>query len=148
MAKETQVQDMALFYPPDMDTGGMLPPDYGDDTSGGFTPSDGETNALYAAITENEISDDGLDYLRANRGTRSDFLSTFSDFADSVGNTIRRVGNTSTQVAQSRARNQWLQDHAYTPSLGEQWNALSTYEKFGFIAALIGLVYALKHRGG
>lgn len=123
----------------------------GDGTGTGYDtnynlPGDtqGETNALYAGVTTNNNGDDVGAYLEANPGTRTDILSQASSMLSGITGLVQQGQQATASVAQTQARNNWLSQHAYTPTLQESWNALSPFEKIGAIASLIAVVVFLK----
>lgn len=123
------------------------------DTSG-FVPdanlpgdSQGETNGLYASMTENTVDTDGRDYLDANPGGKTDFLGGLLSALDGAGKAASRMQTTATQLQRNKARADYERAHGYRPTLVEQWEGLDTFTKFGFLAAVFGIYWALAHKG-
>lgn len=106
--------------------------------------SQGETNGLYAGVTENQVDGDGYDYFEVNPGGRTDLLSQINDLITGGSRAVSNIQNAAGRVRANQARNNWQSTHGYKPTLGEQWGALDTFSKFGFVAALLGILWAFK----
>lgn len=106
----------------------------------------GETNGMYAGVTQNHLDEYGYSYLAANPGTRTDYLATFRDILSGARGVISDVGSIQRERARQNAATAYAQRVGYQPSLGEQWNALSIFEKMGFALAVAGLFYAISRK--
>lgn len=109
--------------------------------------SQGETNGLYAGVTDNRVDTDGMSYFTSNtpgKGTGSIF-DQISSAVKGIGSTVRDVKaqSAATKIADAKLNKAVAQANA--SSIVQQWNALSVFEKAGFALAVVGILYAMKH---
>lgn len=107
--------------------------------------SGGETNGLYASVTENDFYPVDMSYLDDNTPSVFDFNAIGGAVAGAVG-LVRDVKNAQTQSQLQQIKNDKVIAQAKLPTMAQEWAKLSIFEKLGFALAVFGVFYLVAHK--
>lgn len=102
----------------------------------------GETNGLYAAVTENEIVPMDTDYFKLNTPEPFNFWEDIEDIIHGAGGAYEEYLRRQAEAERIRRE----AERAAQPTMGDQFASLSFWEQAAFVLAIAGFAFVVMSR--